>query len=140
MKARYKKYIESDPVEANRYRVWDLEDKSEYASVQGYKDNVLNVAEEGTYRFMEKVLNELMLMYEQAGIKLPFIHVGGDEVAKNPWAKSPAVQKLMKEKGFKTTHDVEEYYISRIAEMAEYKGVKLGGWQEAAMRHAEKDG
>lgn len=138
LKARYKKYIESDPVEANRYRVWDLEDKSEYASVQGYKDNVLNVAEEGTYRFMEKVLNELMLMYEQAGIEMPFIHVGGDEVAKNPWAKSPAVQKLMKEKGFKTTHDVEEYYISRIAEMAEYKGVKLGGWQEAAMRHAEK--
>lgn len=138
LKARYKKYIDTDPVEANRYRVWDLEDKSEYASVQGYKDNVLNVAEEGTYRFMEKVINELIFMYEEAGVALPYIHVGGDEVAKNPWAKSPSVQKLMQEKGYKTTHEVEEYYITRIAEMAGYKGIQLGGWQEAAMRHTEK--
>lgn len=43
----------------------------------------------------------------------------------------------MAEKGFKNTHDVEEYFISRIADMVSERGYQIGGWQEAAMRHSE---
>ena len=137
MKARYKKYIATDPQEANRYRNFDLNDSTYYTSVQGYHDNVLNVAEEGTYRFLEKVFDEIIMMYEEADAVMPYLHVGGDEVAKNPWTKSPSVQALMAEKGYKTTHEVEEYFITRIADMIYAKGYELGGWQEAAMRHSE---
>lgn len=137
MKARYKRLIATNPEEAERYRVWDPEDTSVYTSAQGYHDNVLNPAAEGTFRLMEKVVDEIILMYREANVPLPYIHVGGDEVPKNPWKNSPAVQKLMAEKGFKNTHDVEEYFISRIADMVSERGYQIGGWQEAAMRHSE---
>ncbi len=33
-----------------------------------------------TYRFMEKVIRELIAMYEEAEVPLTTIHLGGDEV------------------------------------------------------------
>lgn len=138
LKARYNSLAKTDPEAARRYQVWDDDDHSVYKSAQGYGDNVLNPAMEGTYRLMEKVVDEVILMYREAGVPLPYIHVGGDEVPKDPWAKSPAVQKLMADKGFTTTHEVEEYYITRVASMIAAKGCRIGGWQEAAMRHSDK--
>lgn len=137
MKARYRNLIATDPEAARYYQVWDDDDTSVYTSAQGYNDNVLNPGMEGTFRLMDKVTSELILMYREAGVPLPYIHVGGDEVPAGPWAKSPAVQKLMADKGLTTTHEVEEYYITRIADMVAAKGYRIGGWQEAAMRHKE---
>ena len=137
MKVRYNRLIDTNPEAAEQYRLWDPDDTSKYTSAQGYHDNVLNPALEGTYRFMEKVIDEIILMYREAGVTLPYIHVGGDEVPRNPWAESPAVQKMMAEKGMKTTHDVEEYFICRIADIVAEKGYRMGGWQEAAMNHSE---
>ena len=136
MKARYARLISTDIDAAQRYQVWDPDDKSYYTSAQGYHHNVLNPAMEGTYRLMEKVVDQLILMYRQAGVPLPYIHIGGDEVPRDPWSKSPAVARLMAEKGFTTTHEVEEYFITRIADMIASKGVKIGGWQEVATRHS----
>ena len=95
MKARYKKYEKDDYDEAERYRLWDWNDTSRYTSAQGYHDNVLNPAQEGTYRFLEKEVDEIRIMYEEAGVEMPFFHAGGDEVPKNPWTGSPDVRKLM---------------------------------------------
>lgn len=136
MKARYNKYKDVDPVEANKYRLWDLQDTSKYLSVQGYPDNVMNLAEEGTYRFIQKVIDEIADMYKQAGVTLPLIHLGGDEVAKSAWDYSPAVQKLMKDNGLKGNHGISEYYFDRITEYTSAKGIKAGGWQEVALDHS----
>ena len=58
MRHRYAKYMaEGDTVEAERYKLWDDGDLSEYTSAQGFHDNVMNIAGEGTYRFMEKVID-----------------------------------------------------------------------------------
>ena len=140
MKARRRHLEKSDAEAAVYYQCWDDSDESVYSSAQGYGDNVLNPAMEGSFRLMDKVTDELILMYREAGVPLPCIHVGGDEVPRDPWAKSPAVQSLMAEKGLTTTHEVEEYYIRRVADMIAAKGYKIGGWQESAMRHsAETD-
>ena len=137
MKARYRKYEKTDFNEAERYRLWDWNDTSRYTSAQGYHDNVLNPAQEGTYRFLEKVVDEILLMYEEAGVEIPFFHAGGDEVPRNPWTGSPDVQELMREKGFEDTHDVHEYFVVRMADIISSKGIKVGGWQESAMGHDE---
>ena len=76
-------------------------------------------------------------MYEEAGVEIPFFHAGGDEVPRNPWTGSPDVQELMREKGFKDTHDVHEYFVVRMADIISSKGIKVGGWQESAMGHDE---
>lgn len=98
MKARYNKYFETDPGKATEYILSEPEDTSRYVSVQYYTDNVMNVALPSTYRFMEKVIQELNAMYQEAGLSLSTVHLGGDEVPRGVWMGSPKCQELMKEK------------------------------------------
>ena len=44
MKARYERYLETDPIKAHEYLLNDIHDASHYVSAQGYSDNVMNVA------------------------------------------------------------------------------------------------
>lgn len=133
MRHRYAKYMaEGDTVEAERYKLWDDGDLSEYTSAQGFHDNVMNIAGEGTYRFMEKVIDELALMYKDAGLELKIMHIGGDEVATGAWLKSPMVQDLMQRNGYKTTHEAHGYFVDRVSSIIASKGMKTVGWQEVA--------
>lgn len=136
MKNRYNKYRDSDPLKAGQYILWDEKNTSEYTSAQSYHDNVLDVASEGTYNFLEKVITELATMYREAGIKLDVIHLGGDEVPKGAWDNSPSVKAFMQARGLTAEHQVSEYYISRMVEFLAKKNIKLEGWQEVALDHS----
>lgn len=138
MKARYNKYIGTDPEKATEYMLTEPEDTSRYKSVQYYTDNVMNVGLPSTYRFMDKVITELAAMYKEAGLTMTTVHLGGDEVAKGVWMGSPQCQKLMKEKGMTKPHDLAEYYITQMADLMSKKNLKVSGWQEVALEHSEQ--
>jgi len=138
MKARYDKYIGTDPEKATEYMLSEPEDTSRYVSVQYYTDNVINVALSSTYRFMEKVIQEIKAMYQEAGAPLATIHLGGDEVPRGVWMGSPACQALMKEKGMMKAHDLSEYFITQMADIMQRNGLKVSGWQEVALGHTEE--
>lgn len=138
MKARYDKYIGTDPEKATEYLLSEPEDTSRYTSVQYYTDNVINVALPSTYRFMEKVIQELNAMYKEAGVPLTTVHLGGDEVPRGVWMGSPECRKLMKEKGMEKAHDLSEYFITRMAGILQKNGLKVSGWQEVALGHTEE--
>ena len=120
---------------AEQFRLWDDKNESVYTSAQSYHDNVLNVASDDVYRFIDRVVAELQKMYKEAGIKLEFVHLGGDEVPNNAWAKSPDVQALMQREGLKTQHEMSEYYIKRISELLAARKIRIEGWQEVALDH-----
>ena len=138
MKARYNKYFETDPGKATEYILSEPEDTSRYVSVQYYTDNVMNVALPSTYRFMEKVIQELNAMYQEAGLSLYTVHLGGDEVPRGVWMGSPKCQELMKEKGMTKAHDLSEYFITQMADVMQKNGLKFSGWQEVALGHTEE--
>ena len=138
MKARYNKYFETDPGKATEYILSEPEDTSRYVSVQYYTDNVMNVALPSTYRFMEKVIQELNAMYQEAGLSLSTVHLGGDEVPRGVWMGSPKCQELMKEKGMTKAHDLSEYFITQMADVMQKNGLKFSGWQEVALGHTEE--
>lgn len=115
------------------YLLYDPKDTSDYCSVQYYKDNAINVALPSTYRFIEVVFDALISYHKEAGVPLPAIHVGGDEVASGAWAGSPACQKLMAEKGWNDIELLKSYYIENVLDIAESRGVKIAGWQEVVM-------
>ena len=138
MKARYNKYFETDPGKATEYMLSEPEDTSRYVSVQYYTDNVMNVALPSTYRFMEKVIQELNAMYQEAGLSLSTVHLGGDEVPRGVWMGSPKCQELMKEKGMTKAHDLSEYFITQMADVMQKNGLKFSGWQEVALGHTEE--
>lgn len=138
MKNRYNKYIDTDPAKAEEFVVWDVNDTTSYVSVQGYSDNVLNLAVPGTYRFVKRIIDELEAMYDKAGVKLKTVHLGGDEVADGAWNHSPAIKKMKEESGFSTIRQIEEYYIDQMTAYLEKKGIKAGAWQEAALKHSKE--
>ena len=118
---------------AEQFRLWDEKDESVYTSAQSYHDNVLNVASDDVYRFIDRVVGELQLMYKEAGLKLEVVHLGGDEVARGAWDKCPDVQALMQREGLKTQHDVHAYFLKRVSALLETRKIRIEGWQEIGL-------
>ena len=135
MKNRQARYASTNPAAANEYVLWDDKNTSVYTSAQSYHDNVLNVASDGVYRFLTKVIDELAKMYKDAGLTLDVVHLGGDEVAMAAWDQSPAVQALMQREGIRDAHGVSEYYLKRITDILYPRGIRVEGWQEVAQNH-----
>lgn len=111
-------------------------DTSAYVSVQDYTDNAINVALPSTYRFIETVFDGLISLYAEAGVPLEAIHVGGDEVPEGAWKGSPACRALMEQYGKTDIGWLKNYFIDRVLDIAEVRGVKIAGWQEVA-QHLE---
>jgi hexosaminidase len=145
MTARYNKYIDTDPAKANEFLLEDFDDASRYHSAQDYHDNVMNVALPSTYRFMEKVIDEIKAMYAEADAPLWVVHIGGDEVPHGSWTASPIVEKFMIENGIADVSALGDYYIIKVNEILKSRGLKMAGWQElvegrpAEFRAAVKD-
>ena len=142
MENRYAKLMKAGKAaEASRYRLVDPQDKSKYRSVQGWEDNVMDVALPSVYNFVEKVTDDLILMYKEAGAPLKTIHYGGDEVPAGVWEKSPAYEKLKKSNpAIRNADDLWYYYFGRLNEMAKKRGLFISGWEEAGMRKTMLDG
>ncbi|MBO0947696.1 family 20 glycosylhydrolase [Fibrella forsythiae] len=136
MDVRYQTLVKAGKkAEAEQYLLRDLADKSTYESVQGWNDNVIDVALPSTYAFLERVVDDLTSMYREAGAPLKTIHVGGDEVPQGVWQKSPAVQRLMAgNSAVKSTDDLWYYYFGRLGQMLKKKGLFLSGWEEVGLK------
>ena len=134
MKARYNRLMkEGDKEAAEEYMLHDPEDESEYLSVQYFNDNVMDVGRESTYKFLEKVIDELSLMYKEADLTLKTVHMGGDEVPIGSWEKSPSIKRLMEKENLSHVYEVWPFYISKIRDILQDKGMEMGGWEEVGM-------
>lgn len=142
MDLRYDRLIKAGShEEAERYLLRDINDKSIYTSAQLWTDNVMCVAMPSTYNFLEKVIDELLAMYSEAGAPLLSIHLGGDEVPQGAWKLSPLCNKLIAENSnIGTTDGLWYYYLDRMEGIMTRKKLVLSGWEEIAMRKTVLDG
>jgi hexosaminidase len=88
-------------------------------------DNTLNPAGEYTYEFLDKVIGEVAQLFP-----FQYIHMGGDECAKNFWEQSDAVKALMAKENLKNMEEVQSYFEKRVEKIVESKGKKFMGWDE----------
>jgi hexosaminidase len=88
-------------------------------------DNTLNPANEKIYPFIDKVITELAALFP-----FEYIHIGGDECAKNFWEQSPAIRSLMQKENLHTMEEVQSYFEKRVEKIVESKGKKVIGWDE----------
>lgn len=95
MEERYRKYREmGNEAEADKYRLSDPDDASEYISVQQWLDNAINPCVNSVYTFIGKVMDEVKVLH--SGIQpLEIYNFGGDEVANSAWEKSPKCLELI---------------------------------------------
>ena len=103
----------------------DPKDKSRYRSVQRVANNTINPGVESSYQFLDGVISEVSRLFP-----FGYIHLGGDEVPKGAWQKSPAIQKLMRQKGLKNRREVQNYFFGRMDKILGRHGKKLAAWQE----------
>ncbi|AYL98709.1 family 20 glycosylhydrolase [Mucilaginibacter celer] len=142
MNARYDRLMaEGKKAEAEKNLLYDLNDKSDYRSVQYWNDNVIDVSLPSTYNFIQTVVNDLIGTYKEAGAPLPTIHFGGDEVPANVWEKSPAYLALKASNPeIQSTNDLWYYFYGRVNQILKAKGILLSGWEEMALRKTTLDG
>ncbi|MEO8671286.1 MAG: family 20 glycosylhydrolase [Tahibacter sp.] len=90
----------------------------------GVHTYLLNV-DESTLHFMENVLDEVVELFPGR-----YIHVGGDEAAKDRWHASAAVQKRMRDLGVKDEAALQAWFMRRLDAHLTLRGRKLIGWDE----------
>ncbi|WP_428328741.1 beta-N-acetylhexosaminidase [Mucilaginibacter sp.] len=112
---------------ADKYQVRSGEHMMDFGSggIKALVDNTLNPSSEKTYAFLDKVLTEVAQLFP-----FGYIHMGGDECAKNFWAQSDSVKALMQRENLKTMEEVQSYFEKRLEKIVESKGKKFMGWDE----------
>ncbi|HEX2532358.1 MAG TPA: beta-N-acetylhexosaminidase, partial [Chitinophagaceae bacterium] len=88
-------------------------------------DNTLCPANEKVYQFLDKVFTEVAELFP-----FEYIHMGGDETAKNFWEKNPQILALMKKEKLKNMDEVQSYFVKRVEKIVASKGKKVIGWDE----------
>ena len=120
------------------YRLREDGDTSVYTSAQAFHDNLMNPALPGPYRFMDKVFDEIIAMYKDAGVELTAIHIGGDEVPEGAWDGSPSAQKMCAELGISGRHLTQGEFGRRIAKILKEKNVPMMGWQDVGVGYDDE--
>ncbi len=78
-----------------------------------------------TFTFLTNILSEVMAIFPSE-----YIHIAGDEAAKDNWKKCPDDVKRMKDEGLKNVEELQSYFVKRIANFVNSNGRKVIGWDE----------
>ena len=138
MESRYFKYLElNDTLKAEEYLLSDLNDQSRYISAQGYNDNVISICKESSFKFFEKVIDELYFMFDDAGVKLKNFHLGGDELPYGAWIGSPICQEFVNVNKTITFDNLVENAFRRVIYLLNDRNVDVSGWEDVLLVHGE---
>jgi hexosaminidase len=91
----------------------------------GVYSDVYCAGNDQVFDFLQDVLSEVIELFPSE-----FIHIGGDECPKERWKACPKCQARIKAEGLKDEHELQSYFIRRIAEFLSSKGRRLIGWDE----------
>lgn len=90
----------------------------------GVHTYLLNV-DESTFTFIEGVLDEVVELFPSR-----YIHIGGDEAAKDRWQASKRVQARRKQLKLADDTALQAWFVGRLETMLEAHNRKLIGWDE----------
>jgi hexosaminidase len=90
----------------------------------GINTYIYNV-DESTFTFIDNVLAEVVALFPS-----PYIHVGGDEAAKDQWQASPHVQERMRRLGVRDEQALQGYFTARLEGFLHRHQRRLIGWDE----------
>ncbi|MBU2997972.1 family 20 glycosylhydrolase [Cellulophaga baltica] len=89
------------------------------------KNNTYCPSNEKTYEFIGDVLNEVSSLFP-----FDYIHLGGDECNTSSWEKDPKCKKMIKDKNFESSHDLQGYFTNRVEKIVNSHDKKMIGWDE----------
>lgn len=141
MRKRYHDKKEYDMDAAMEFLLEDFEDTSEYLSAQNFRGNTLCICQESTYKFYEKIVDEMIARYQSAGVPLNTFHTGGDEVPHGAWTASPTCAEFIsKQEDLHNIEDLTNYFYSRVNKIFEDRGLQVAGWEEIGQKTDMENG
>ena len=91
----------------------------------GIFNGIYDPAKEATFEFLEGVLTEVFQLFPGQ-----YVHIGGDEVRKETWEKSPDCQQLMKREGLSNEKQLQGWFMQRMETFIAAHGRIPIGWSE----------
>ncbi|MBM0107227.1 family 20 glycosylhydrolase [Steroidobacter sp. S1-65] len=92
------------------------------ADAPGGASSLYNIEEE-TFAFFDAVFAQVAALFPA-----PYIHIGADDVPKDPWRQSNSVQARMRELGIVNEAGVQRYFFERIGQLTQKHGRRIVGW------------
>ena len=89
---------------------------------------------DSVFSFLESVFDEVIEMFPS-----PYIHIGGDEVPTYRWQNCSKCQTRIKEEKLNDEHQLQSYFIDRIANYLKQKNKTIIGWDEVSEGEVTKD-
>ena len=95
------------------------------ASERAEPGNLFGI-EEPTFNFFDTVFTEMADLFPG-----PFVHIGGTDISKEQWKRSPTVQARMRQLGIANEQRLQRYFLERISAMLTQRNRRLVGWDGA---------
>jgi hexosaminidase len=105
----------------------------EVATTWGVFDDIFCPTEK-TFSFLEDVLTEVLALFPGQ-----YVHLGGDEVPKVRWKKSPRAQEVKKREHLKNEEELQSYFVRRMGSFLAKQGRRMIGWDEILEGGLAKD-
>jgi hexosaminidase len=119
--AAYPELGNTDVIDTTSLSVWDTWGVSK--NVLAPTDNVL--------RFYEGVFEEVLDLFPADAVGFSeFIHVGGDECAKDQWEASPTAKARIVDLGLADVDELQSWFIRHFDNWLTARGRRLIGWDE----------
>jgi hexosaminidase len=128
--AAYPELGNTDVIDTTSLTVWDT---------WGISKNVL-APTDNTLRFYEGVFEELLELFPADAGPFPgfsgsapfsgFVHIGGDECAKDQWERSPTAQARIRELGLADEDELQSWFVRHFDNWLSARGRRLIGWDE----------
>ncbi len=97
----------------------------EVATDWGVFKEIYCAGNDSVFIFIEDILDEVTNIFPSK-----LIHIGGDEAPKFRWEHCSKCQKRMKEEKLNNEHELQSYFIERVANILSRKKRTIIGWDE----------
>lgn len=91
----------------------------------GVYDDVFCAGNDQVFALLEDVLSEVTELFPGK-----FVHIGGDECPKTRWKACAKCQARIRREGLADEHELQSYFIRRIATFLAARNKRLIGWDE----------
>ena len=99
------------------------------------EDSSMDPTRETTYKFLDSFFGEMATLFPDS-----YVHVGGDsEDAVTEWGTNPAVQKYMREHGYKDATALQVYFTARLQKIVSSHHKTMVGWDEVLQPDTPRD-
>ena len=96
-----------------------------YRMEPGATDAAMDPTREGTYKFIDKFMDEMTKLFPDE-----YVHIGGDEVNGHEWDANPNIQRFMHAHGMKSNQDLQAYFNQRVQTILSKHHKIMIGWDE----------